>query len=193
MENIDSICRLCGRFNNTENLISVLDNDEDELSTKPNLLQKIRFCLPVEVCMKVDLLHKFHLISINRIISLYFSFHIRNRSVHSTPFQKKVCKPCCARTVSVYEFIRTVLTTQESLNSRLDTPSQILTNKAKVANLLRKRLQIENLPKRIPVVEKAEVIEKLHKCGTRVKISKLIESPTEQKALRSICQTSSNE
>lgn len=51
MENIDTTCRLCGRLNNSAKLVSVLDYDEDEQSAEPNLLQKIRNCLPVEVCI----------------------------------------------------------------------------------------------------------------------------------------------
>lgn len=85
----------------------------------------------------------------------------------------------------MYDFIETVLTTQKSLIDRLDTRSQIQTNKTKVTKRLANRFEIENLPKRILNIQKAntpaEVIEKLQKYCTRVTISKLIKPPKEQK------------
>lgn len=90
MGSIDTTCRLCGRVNNK--LISVLDYDEDEQSAEPNLLQKIRYCLPVEVCIYVcvydeRLYSPKHFIYpieelINSVISQY-------RSVHSMHSQRK--------------------------------------------------------------------------------------------------------
>lgn len=100
-------------------------------------------------------------------------------------FPKKVCETCSVRTHSVYEFIETVLNTQKTLTERLDTRSQIQTNKTKVTKRLADRLQLENLPKRVQNVQNAttpaEVIEKLQKYCPRVTISKLVRPLKEPK------------